>query len=99
MSPEPVFDAVVLASLGASLAIFLALTVRGPAKRAAGAVDFGTAFSAFLAGWMATELLESLAPAAWSDAVGVLHFAVLASLAVWMNLRWRWSLRRAQEGA
>ncbi|HII40076.1 MAG TPA: hypothetical protein HA326_02545 [Thermoplasmata archaeon] len=99
MSLDPVFEAAMLASLGASLVIFLALTARGPAKRAAGVVDFGTAFSLFLAGWMATELLEALAPAAWSEAVGVLHLAVLATLAAWMNLRWRWSLRRAQEGS
>jgi len=94
-----VFDAVTLASLAASLTIFLALTAAGRTKRTEGVVDFGAAFSAFLAGWMATELLEALAPASWSDIVSFFHFAVLASFAVWMTVRWRWSLRRAREAS
>jgi len=94
---DTVFEAVTVASLAASLAIFLAQATGGRTKRKEEAADFGTVFSAFLAGWMATELLEALAPASWSEAVTVLHLAVLASFAVWMNVRWRWSLRRARE--
>lgn len=85
-----------VALLAVALVIFLApfLSVRsrrGPFR------DFGTGFSLFLAGWMGAELASILSPGGWAEGVEVFHFAVLAAFAAWMNLRWRWALRRAQE--
>ncbi len=97
MVADVVLESVSIASLAATLAIFLLQVVPRERNRPGGSLDFGIAFSAFVAGWMITELLEAVAPSDWSGAVEILHFAVLASFAVWMNARWRWSLRRARE--
>ncbi len=99
MGAEVVLQSITVTSLAATLAIFLLQAVPQKRNRQGGSVDFGIVFSAFVAGWMVTELLEVVAPSDWSVAVEILHFAVLASFAVWMNARWRWSLRRAREDA
>ena len=88
---------ITVASLVAAFAAF----VLRRARRARGhpaAVEFGAGFSAFVAGWIGTELLAMFAPAAWLGAEEVLHFAVLALFATWMNARFRWALRQAREG-
>lgn len=91
-----VLHSVAIASLAATLAIFL-LRLAGLGRGHRGeAVDFGAAFSVFVSGWMATELLEVAAPASWTEVNEALHLAVLALFAVWMNARWRWALRRAR---
>lgn len=99
MNADVLLESITITSLAATLAIFTLHLVgrkRSPRKES---VDFGMAFSVFIAGWMVTELLEALAPAGWGDATGILHFSVLAAFAVWMNARWRWALRRAREAA
>ncbi len=96
MTVNVALQSVTIASLAATLAIFL-LRLAGPRRgRRGDAMDFGAAFSAFVAGWMATELLEAVAPASWTEVNDVLHFAVLALFGVWMIARWRWALRRAR---
>lgn len=69
----------------------------GPRLRRGQGTDFGVAFSVFLSAWIATELISIFAPATWSDADEILHFAVLLAFAAWTNVRWRWALRRGRE--
>ncbi len=88
---------ITIGSLVAALAVFVLRLTRRPRRRP-GAVDFGAGFSAFVAGWIATELLAMFAPADWLGAEEILHFAVLGLFAAWMNVRFRWALRQAREG-
>ncbi len=39
-----------------------------------------------------------LVPPAGAEASDGIHFAVLLGFAVWLNVRWGWSLRHAREG-
>lgn len=97
MTGDVVLESITIASLAATLAIFL-LQLAGRGRRGRRqTVDFGTAFSAFVAGWMVTELLEALAPSGWTEVNQIAHFAVLALFAAWMNARWRWAIRQAGE--
>lgn len=92
-----ILSATVVLLLAASLAIFvlrLALTVGQKRKMA---IEFGTGFSIFLVLWMGSELLPFFLPNALAEVEEILHFAVMAGFAVWMNLRWRWALRAAEE--
>ncbi len=96
MAVNVALQSITIASLAATLAIFLLhLAGLGHGRRGQ-AMDFGAAFSAFVAGWMVTELLETLTPASWTGANEVFHFAVLALFAAWMIVRWQWALRRAR---
>jgi len=58
--------------------------------------DFGTAFSVFIAGWVAAEILAIALPSEWSGASDILHLGVALGFAIWINVRWRWSLRLAR---
>lgn len=94
---EVALRSLVVVFLAISLGIFvfrLAADVRR-GRRLSG--DFGLAFSAFVMAWITTELIAIFAPESWMGADQVLHFAVLLALGVWMNVRWRWALRRALE--
>lgn len=88
----------VLALLGAALALFLVRLAVDLRRGNSPVGDFGVAFSAFLAAWMALEILVTVAPEEWQNTEEVAHFGLLAGFAGWMNLRWRWALRRAREG-
>lgn len=97
MTANLLLESITIASLASTLAVFTLRLVGRGGRRQTESVDFGLAFSAFIAGWMVTELLEVLSPVGWAEANGILHFGVLAAFAVWMNARWRWALRRARE--
>ncbi|MFQ5909071.1 MAG: hypothetical protein ACE5JE_09680 [Thermoplasmata archaeon] len=97
MAIEVALRSLVVVFLAISLGIFvfrLAADV-GRGRRLSG--DFGLAFSAFITAWMTTELIAIFAPETWMGADQILHFAVLLGFAAWMNVRWRWALRRALE--
>jgi len=94
---EAVLQSITVACLTVVLAVFLYRLARRAPDRRTEAMDFGTAFSTFVAGWMTLELLEFVAPVDWSGAIEILHFLLLALFAVWMNARWRWAVRRARE--
>jgi len=89
--------AVTVACLALSLGVFLIRLARRVRGRGAWTADFGLVFSAFVAGWIATELLDIASPQAWGGGDEVLHFALVFLFAIWMNSRWRWALRKAQE--
>lgn len=95
MSVEDVLRILLFAFLALTLGLFI-VPGRRVLPRETVAVDFGKAFSVFLAGWISTELFGALAPSEWSWTEEVLHFSVLLLFAAWMNLRWRWALRRAR---
>ncbi len=95
---EPVLQTVVLAFLALSLAIFLLRMRRDQVRGRERAMGFGIGFSAFLSAWILTELLGMLAPPAWAEVSVGVHFAVLLGFAVWLNVRWGWSLRHARGG-
>ncbi len=95
---EPVLQTVVLVLLALSLAMFLLRMRRGQVRSRENALGFGIGFSAFLSAWMLTELLGMFVPPAWAEASDGVHFAVLLGFAVWLNVRWGWSLRHAREG-
>lgn len=89
--------AAVILILAASFVIFLlglGLTVGRKLKMA---TEFGTGFSIFLVLWMGSELLPFFLPETLAEGEEILHFVVMAGFAVWMNLRWRWALRAAEE--
>lgn len=88
----------VLLLLGLALGVFL-VRLGVDVRRREPVADFGAAFAAFLAAWVGLELVEAFAPVSWAGAEEVAHFGLLAAFAAWMNLRWRWALRQAQEGA
>ncbi len=93
---EDILEAITIVSLACVLALFL-YRLATPARRKGGRVlDFGTVFSAFIAGWVATELLAIALPKEWSGASEVLHLAVALGFATWINVRWRWALRLAR---
>lgn len=89
-------EAVVLGATASALALFLVGTVsrRQPAPESE--TDFGVVFGAFLAAWLATEVFEVVAPPEISEAGAVAHFLLLATVAVWLNARFRATLRRAR---
>ncbi|MCJ2531401.1 MAG: hypothetical protein LN413_03670 [Candidatus Thermoplasmatota archaeon] len=94
-----ILTAVVVVLLATSLVVFLVrltLTV-GRGRRTP--VEFGVGFAAFIALWMGSELLSVFIPGAFAEAEAIIHFSVMAGFAVWMNLRWRWALRAAQEAS
>lgn len=92
---DPILERVVVVLLAVALAIFGAHLLRG--RRTPRGGDFGAGFSAFLAAWIGAELAAAFAPVAWAEGVEILHFLILAAFAGWMNVRWVWALRRAQE--
>lgn len=94
---EPVLQTVVLVLLASSLAIFLLRMRRGQVRGRERALGFGIGFSALLSAWILTELIGMLAPPAWAEVSVGVHFGVLLGFAVWLNVRWRWSLRHARE--
>jgi hypothetical protein len=93
-----VLQGLVLGLLALSLAIFLLREGRGEVRGREIALGFGIGFSAFLSAWILTELLGMLAPPSGAEASDGVHFAVLLGFAVWLNVRWGWSLRHAREG-
>ncbi len=99
MAVEVLLRSTVVAILAISLGIFAARLLGDlrHGRRLGG--DFGVAFSAFLTAWIATELIAIFAPEEWLGADQVLHLTVLVAFAAWVNLRWRWALRRAAEAA
>lgn len=88
-----------LLAIAGAMTLFLGLiaakVVRGSRIRG----DFALLFSAFMAGWLAAEILAVLAPPASDLVVEGLHFGVILLFAVFLGLRWRWAFRRALEGA
>ncbi len=95
---EPVLQTVVIALLALSLAIFLLRMRRGQVRGRVRALGFGIGFSALLSAWILTELLGMLTPPAGAEVSEGVHFGVLLGFAVWLNVRWGWSLRHAREG-
>lgn len=92
-----VLSAAVVVLLAASLAIFLLRLGLTVGRKREMAIEFGTGFSIFLVLWMGSELLPFFLPDALAEAEEILHFAVMAGFAIWVNLRWRWALRAAEE--
>lgn len=93
---EEILEMIILVSLACVLAIFVS-RLATPRRRKEGRVlDFGTAFSVFIAGWVTTELLALTLPKEWSAASDAIHLAVAVGFAIWINFRWRWALRLAR---
>lgn len=93
-----VLSAAVVILLATSLVIFLVRLVLTVGRKRRAAIEFGIGFSIFLVLWMGSELLP-LAPRAFPEAEEIIHFSIMAGFAAWMNLRWRWALRAAQEAS
>ncbi|MEE9593146.1 MAG: hypothetical protein V3W28_06175 [Thermoplasmata archaeon] len=94
-----VLTATVVVLLATSLVIFLARLVLTVGRRRRTTIEFGVGFSIFLVLWMGSELLPFFVPNAVVEVEEIIHFSVMAGFAVWMNLRWRWALRAAQEAS
>ncbi len=93
---EEILEVITLVSLACVLAVFVS-RLATPRRRKEGRVlDFGTAFSVFIAGWVTTELLAITLPEEWSVASDALHLTVALGFAIWINVRWRWALRVAR---
>jgi len=93
----PLLQWTIIAFLLGALAVFLARLLKskpGPSP----ALDFGAGFSAFLAGWAATELFGVIAPPEAMVLEELLHLTLLVLFACWVNLRFFWALRTAREG-
>lgn len=92
---ESVLQGITITSLAIVLFLFLfRLATRG--RRPTGDVtDFGAVFSAFVAGWIATELLSLASPASLAGAIDILHLIVIGLFASWIIARWRWALKQA----
>lgn len=93
---EEVLELITLVSLACVLAVFVARLATPGRRREGRVLDFGTAFSVFIAGWVTTELLALTLPKEWSVATDALHLAVAVGFATWINVRWRWALRLAR---
>ena len=96
MAAEEVPELVTVVLLACVLAVFLYWLATPRRKREDRVRDFGTAFSVFIAGWVAAEILAIALPSEWSGASDVLHLGVALGFAIWINVRWRWSLRLAR---
>ncbi|MFQ5946886.1 MAG: hypothetical protein ACE5NC_11695 [Anaerolineae bacterium] len=94
-----VLSAALVIILFVALALFLGRLFLLVGRRRSTVSDFGIGFSAFLAAWVGSELLGLFIPRAFVETEEIVHFAVMASFAAWMNLRWRWAFRRAQEAS
>ena len=90
---EEILEMITLVSLACVLAIFVSRLAAPRRRKESRVVDFGTAFSVFIAGWVTTELLAITLPKEWSVASDALHLAVALGFAIWINVRWRWALR------
>lgn len=87
-------------TVGATGAAFVVFVIRTGTRRQPGPTtetDFGLVFGAFLAAWVATELLEFLAVPEMREVGEALHFFLLATLALWLNARFFTALRKAKE--
>ncbi len=93
---EEILEVVTLISLACVLAVFVSRLAVSRRKKEGRALDFGTVFSVFIAGWVTTELLAIVLPDEWSATRDALHLAVALGFATWMNVRWRWALRLAR---
>ena len=98
MAVEELPELVTVVLLACVLAVFLYWLATPRRKREDRVRDFGTAFSVFIAGWVAAEILAIALPSEWSGASDVLHLGVALGFAIWINVRWRWSLRLARVG-
>lgn len=96
---DDILELVTVVSLAVVLAIFLTHLAMPSRRRAETVLDFGTGFSIFIAGWVATELLAIALPIDGSWVSEALHLGVALSFAAWMIIRWRWALRRARVSA
>ena len=96
MAVEELPELVTVVLLACVLAVFLYWLATPRQKREDRVRDFGTAFSVFIAGWVAAEILAIALPSEWSGASDVLHLGVALGFAIWINVRWRWSLRLAR---
>ena len=96
MAVEELPELVTVVLLARVLAVFLYWLATPRRKREDRVRDFGTAFSVFIAGWVAAEILAIALPSEWSGASDVLHLGVALGFAIWINVRWRWSLRLAR---
>ena len=96
MAVEELPELVTVVLLACVLAVFLYWLAPPRRKREDRVRDFGTAFSVFIAGWVAAEILAIALPSEWSGASDVLHLGVALGFAIWINVRWRWSLRLAR---
>ncbi|OGS50284.1 MAG: hypothetical protein A3K65_05810 [Euryarchaeota archaeon RBG_16_68_12] len=96
MAVEELPELVTVVLLACVLGVFLYWLATPRRKREDRVRDFGTAFSVFIAGWVAAEILAIALPPEWSGASDVLHLGVALGFAIWINVRWRWSLRLAR---
>ena len=96
MAVEELPEIVTVVLLACVLGVFLYWLATPRRKREDRVRDFGTAFSVFIAGWVAAEILAIALPSEWSGASDVLHLGVALGFAIWINVRWRWSLRLAR---
>jgi len=93
---EEILEVITLVSLACVLAVFVSRLATSRRRKEGRVLDFGTAFSVFIAGWVTTELLAITLPKEWSGASDALHLAVALGFAIWINVRWRWALRLAR---
>ena len=93
---EEILEVTILVSLACVLAVFVSRLATPRRMKEGRVLDFGTAFSVFIAGWVTSELLAITLPKEWSGASDALHLAVALGFAIWINVRWRWALRLAR---
>jgi hypothetical protein len=96
---DTVIEAITLGATGGALLLFLVGTATRRQPAPPSETDFGVVFGAFLAAWLAAEVVEVLAPPGLLEAAAVAHFLMLAAVAVWLLARFRSALRRAKGGA
>lgn len=96
MAIEATLELATVIILACVVAVFLYSLATPRRRREDRVLDFGTAFSIFIVGWVATEILEIALPAEWSGAADALHLGVAVGFSVWIIVRWRWALRLAR---
>jgi len=93
---EEILEVITLVALACVLAIFVSRLATHRREKEGRVLDFGAAFSIFIAGWVTTEILALTLPKEWSVARDALHLVVVLGFAIWINVRWRWALRLAR---
>jgi hypothetical protein len=93
---EEILEVITLVALACVLAVFVSRLATSGRRKEGRVLDFGTAFSIFIAGWVTAELLALTLPKEWSAASDALHLAVALGFAIWIIVRWRWALRLAR---
>ncbi len=88
-----------LVTITGAMTFFLILIVGKVLRGSKILGDFTFLFSAFMAGWLAAEVVAAVVPPSNGLPAEALHFAVVLLFALVLALRWRWAIRMALQEA